>query len=107
MWVGKCLIELISHFPYFYFTTQRQSNLTSGCQPCDARRPSSQLFKASALLILHYNGSHFRKEMNGGGISGTPVQWMAQSPAEGCTAMTLKAYCSIIRHLRGRKANDS
>lgn len=42
-----------------------------------------------------------------GGINSTPVQWMAQSPAEGGTDMALKAYCIIIRHLKGRKANDS
>ena len=53
MWVGKCLIELIPHFLYFYFTTQRQSNLTSICQPYELQRTSSQLLKVSTLLILY------------------------------------------------------
>lgn len=39
MWVGKCLIELIPHFLYFYFITQRQSNLTSICQPYELQGP--------------------------------------------------------------------
>lgn len=53
MWVGKCLIELIPHFLYFYFTTQGQSNLTSICQPYELQKTSSQLFSVSDLLILY------------------------------------------------------
>lgn len=53
MWVGKRLIELIPHFLYFYFTTQRQSHLTSICQPYELQRTSSQFFKVSTLLILY------------------------------------------------------
>lgn len=45
MWVGKCLIELIPHFLYFYFTTQRQSNLTRICQPYELQKDLPSIFQ--------------------------------------------------------------
>lgn len=60
MWVGKCLIELIPHFLYFYFAPQRRSNLTSVCQPYELQRASSQLVKVSAPSASTQTTPRFR-----------------------------------------------
>lgn len=83
MWVGKWLIELIPHFLYFYFTTQRQSNLMRCMSTLRIAKGSRHSVTASTCWNLYYNNCIFQGREGWAPAFYTPVQWTAHWASDG------------------------